>query len=112
MVHCKKLKFLTLNQIKWLKEFFLCYRNENNQQTTDFHSVFVYNRDLVEYVQNNLTKLDRVLVTGKIGHQTKTLEDGKKKYSGFIVADNIHKIARRKTEAVSEPVKTQSAASE
>ena len=43
----------------------------------------------------NLQRRDRVLLNGRIGHMTNTQPDGKKIYSGFIVAENVFKIARR-----------------
>lgn len=62
---------------------------------TDFHSVFAYDPNVREYVDNHLAKKDRVLITGRIGHMTYTREDGSKRFSGFIVAEGINKIARR-----------------
>ncbi|XP_055298988.1 uncharacterized protein LOC129566786 [Sitodiplosis mosellana] len=59
-----------------------------------YHRVFAYD-DLLGYVKANLKKGDRILLNGRIGHMTNTQPDGKKFYSGFIVAENIFRVARR-----------------
>lgn len=38
----------------------------------NFHRVFVYDDPLRQYVENNLNKSDRILVTGQINHITRT----------------------------------------
>lgn len=70
---------------------------EDGTQTneTSFHRVIAYDTELRRYIENTLKKSDRILLTGKLGHMTNTGEDGKKSYSGFIVAENIYQIARR-----------------
>ena len=67
----------------------------NQSAATSFHRIFVYDPELSQFIENNLKKRDRVLLTGKIGHMTTTFEDGKKMYSGFVVPDNIYRIAPR-----------------
>lgn len=57
--------------------------------------MFVYDQELREYVRNELQTKDRVLLNGRIGHMTDTGNDGKKIYSGFLVVNDIYKIARR-----------------
>lgn len=80
---------------------FICRDAEGeNSAATSFHRLFVYDEPLRLYIKNNLKKTDRVLVNGRIGHMTYTSADGKKMYSGFIVADEIHKVARRTTSEV------------
>lgn len=51
----------------------------------------------MDFVKKNLGKSDRILIEGKIGHYTFTGDDGKRKYSGFIVASNIYKLGRQRT---------------
>lgn len=77
--------------------YLFVFRDDQGEDTkeTSFHRVFVYDEALRQYIQNNLNTRDRVLVNGRIGHQTYTDADGKKKYSGFIVANEIHKVAKR-----------------
>lgn len=64
-----------------------------------FHRVFVYEKALREFTQNKLDKHDRIMITGKVAHMTNTSTDGKKLYSGFVVADNIYRVARRNVAA-------------
>lgn len=66
---------------------------------TSFHRVFAYDTELCQYIENKLKKRDRILLTGRIGHMTNTAEDGKKVYSGYIMADNIYQIAQRSSSA-------------
>lgn len=61
----------------------------------NFHRVFVHDEGLRQYIQNHVKRSDRVLLTGRIDHMTHTGTDGKRVYSGFIVADNIYRVARR-----------------
>lgn len=49
---------------------------------------------------------DRVLLTGRIGHMTHTGDDGKRLYSGYIVADNIYRITPRSSSAEVESNET------
>lgn len=78
-------------------QFFFCSNSEDGSESdgTSFHRVFIYDQGLRQYIQNKLKKSDRILLNGKIGHMTSTGSDGKKVYSGFIVADNLYRIARR-----------------
>lgn len=71
-------------------------RNENGEEENGahFHRVFVYDEGVRDFVKN-LQRKDRVLLNGRIGHMTNTQPDGKKLYSGFIVAENVFRIARR-----------------
>lgn len=66
---------------------------------TSFHRVFAYDSELCKYIENKLKKRDRILLTGKIGHMTNTGDDGKRVYSGFIIADSIYQIAQRSSSA-------------
>lgn len=68
---------------------------DKDTEGVDFHRVMVYDPALREYIKNNLKKSDRIYLSGKIGHLTTTLPNGKRLYSGFIKPDNIHKIQRR-----------------
>lgn len=76
----------------------MIFRHRNDKGENDdlahFHHVIAYDDELRAYVENNLTKTDRVFITGRIGHMTNTSEDGKKVYSGFIVADNVTKVVK------------------
>lgn len=99
---CTKLTYFRLKLIDNILIFFLHFVDSNNEDGsetdgTSFHRVFIYESALREYIQNNLKKSDRILLNGKIGHMTSTGPDGKKVYSGFIVADNLYRIARRTT---------------
>lgn len=75
---------------------FLNGHHRNGYETvSQFHSVFVYEEDLREFVRTQLQKRDRVLVSGTVLHKTHTDAEGKRKYSGVIVANSIHKVAKR-----------------
>ncbi|XP_031623453.1 uncharacterized protein LOC116340868 [Contarinia nasturtii] len=68
---------------------------ENERQST-FHHVLAFDSGVRNYIENNLSKSDRVVICGRIGHMTYTNDDdGRKAYSGFIVAESISKIQRR-----------------
>lgn len=62
---------------------------------TTFHRVFIYDAGLRQYIQEKLKKSDRILLNGRIAHMTSTGEDGKRLYSGFIIADSINRVAKR-----------------
>lgn len=74
----------------------LLYRN-GSEHVSQFHKVFVYDDQLREYVRDNLQKKDRVFVNGSLRHLTHTDDEGRRKYSAYIVANSIHKIAKRAT---------------
>lgn len=83
-------------------QIFLRHRNskdETQSDKTSFHRVFAYDTELCQYIESKLNKRDRVLLTGKIGHMTWTGEDGKKVFSGFIIADNVYRISPRSSSA-------------
>lgn len=56
--------------------------------------MFVFDEHLKK-VSENLRIRDKVAVHGELRSATNTLSDGKKKYSGFIVAKSIEKVHRR-----------------
>lgn len=76
-----------------LKNEFIC--RDTGSEGVDFHRVMIQDPALREYIKNNLQKSDRIYLSGKIGHMATTLPDGKRLYSGFVKAENIHKIQRR-----------------
>lgn len=57
-----------------------------------------------EYARDHLKKNDRVYITGSIKHQTHTDLDGKRLFSGSILANSIQKLAKRqvKSEEIGE----------
>lgn len=57
-----------------------------------------------EYARDHLKKNDRVYLTGSIKHQTHTDRDGKRLFSGSILANSIQKLAKRqvKSEEIGE----------
>lgn len=67
---------------------------EGQNTVTHFHTIFVYDANLLN-VARNLNVKDRVVIEGEIQHNTYTLADGKKMYSGFVVPKKIEKVARR-----------------
>lgn len=78
--------------------YLLSHRNSDDGTKsfgTSFHRVFAYDPELYQYIEEKLKKRDRVLLTGRIGHMTYTGDDGKKLYSSYIVAENIHRIQPR-----------------
>lgn len=75
--------------------WFISRNPDGETDGVNFHRVFVYDEGLRQYIQNHLQRSDRVLLTGRIGHMTSTGTDGKKVYSGFVIADSIYRVARR-----------------
>lgn len=53
------------------------------------HRVRVYDSGLRHYINNELYGYSRVAVSGRIQHTTCIKENGRKGFSGFILADKI-----------------------
>lgn len=58
----------------------------------------MFDESLLEFIKNNFKKSDRVFIDGRIEHSTKTGQDGKKIFSGYIVAKNVYKVRRQSNE--------------
>ena len=56
---------------------------------TDWHNVFVFRSDLVNIVNNNVSKGTRVMVVGSIQYSNFENSEGKKVYYTSIVPDDI-----------------------
>lgn len=72
-------------------------RNEQGKETNGsyVHRVFVYKRALRQYVANNLSKNDRIVMNGRIGWMTNRMKENNKEInSGFIVASSINKLLK------------------
>lgn len=67
------------------------------ESVSNFHRVFAYDEAIRKYIRENVGKKDRLLVTGRLEHLTYTGVNGKKVYSGYVVAQNILKIGKRST---------------
>lgn len=59
-----------------------------------FHSVMVSDQDLTKFVSNNLEKGDRVYMRGSLKWRSVTDADGKKKTTGWILAETIDKVTK------------------
>lgn len=57
-----------------------------------------------DYARDHLKKSDRVYVSGSIKHHTHTDSEGKRRYSGTLLANSIQKLAKRqvKSEEIGE----------
>lgn len=71
--------------------FFFFFR-KNNRQISNFHVVFIRDRELCNFVRKNLQKNDRIYLRGHLSRNKFTDDDGKWHYSGFINAEHINKI--------------------
>lgn len=52
-----------------------------------------------DYARDHLKKSDRVYVTGSIKHHTHTDSEGKRQYSGVLLANSIEKLAKRRVKS-------------
>lgn len=59
---------------------------------TDFHCIQIIDEKLRVFVKNNVQMRDRVLIDGFLARQTNIMSDGKKKFTGYIVAKNVWKL--------------------
>lgn len=58
------------------------------------YNVYVHDRNLINYVKENLKRRDRVFLNGFLNYKPEIDQDGKKAFSGFVEATNILKIDR------------------
>lgn len=76
----------------------LVFRNpaegDIERQKREIYSVYVHDRNLIDYVKENLNQRDRVFVNGFVNYKPEIDENGEKSYSGHIEATNILKIDR------------------
>lgn len=75
-----------------------------DSQKREFYDVYVHDRNLINYIKENLKRRDRVFVNGFLNHKPETDQDGKKAFSGFIEATNILKIDRFSDIAYENPI--------
>ncbi|XP_031624768.1 uncharacterized protein LOC116341690 [Contarinia nasturtii] len=59
-----------------------------------FHQVYVYDECVRKYIEKNVTRRDRILLTGRLGHRTHEYPDGRRLYTGCIIPKNAFKIKR------------------
>lgn len=59
-----------------------------------FYNIYVHDRNLIDYVKENLRKKDRIFVNGLLSYKPDTDQNGAKAYGGYIEASNILKINR------------------
>lgn len=59
---------------------------------TDFHRIQINDEKLRAFVKKNIQMRDRVLIKGMLARQMHIMPDGRKKFSGTIVAKNVWKI--------------------
>lgn len=73
--------------------------NEGAGIVSNFHQVFVYDDNLRSFVQKALQKKDRVFLKGRLAHHLHSDPErkGRRTYSSYIIAESIHKLARRDT---------------
>lgn len=88
---------------------FCCvFRNPENDQTgsetVSFFNIFVHDPDLINVVKQQLQKKDRIFIKGLLGYKPETDQNGRKKFSGHIEAENILKIDRFSEAAIENPV--------
>lgn len=85
--------------INYFLFFFENRSNEDAEVVTSFHQVFVYDDNLRDYVQKALQKKDRIFLKGRLAHHIHSDPErkGRRIYSSFIIAESIHKLARRDT---------------
>lgn len=60
----------------------------------ELYNVYVHDRNLIDYVKNNVTRRDRVFVNGFLNYKPEIDENGAKAFSGYIEATKILKIDR------------------
>lgn len=68
---------------------------------TNFITIQVFDKNLKE-IAENLEANDKVAVEGKIMHMPYIFPDGKKKFTGFIVANSIEKVQFQKAQQVDD----------
>ncbi|XP_031623440.1 uncharacterized protein LOC116340860 [Contarinia nasturtii] len=59
-----------------------------------FHQVYVYDEGVRKYIEQNVTRRDRILLFGRIGRRTHEDSDGKRWLTGCIIPENAFKIKR------------------
>lgn len=57
----------------------------------DFHPVKIFDAELCAFVKDNIRKRDSVIIEGRLNHDFIITAEGKKEFSGYIVAEKLWK---------------------
>lgn len=80
---------------RWLIFFNLSFRSSISgvdEEHVDFLPIFVYDKELREYVRNNLKRLDRVRVDGYLKTKNKKDDQGIVRKTSYIEAFRLNKM--------------------
>lgn len=86
--------------------FFSLSRNpvDGDGQKLAFINVFVHDRNLIDYLKENLQKRDKIFVNGFLNYKPEIDQNGEKAFSGFVEATNILRIDRFSDIANQNPI--------